>query len=624
VPFGYVGSKLEVNLTSKTVRKEPLESELTRHFLGGAGFGIKILFDGVKPKTDPFSAENIVIFATGPVVGTLVPGSGRAIIISKSPLTGGCFRSLFGGYWGGELKYAGYDLIVITGSSEKPVYLSIDDDRVGFKDASHLCGKGTFETQNLIKEELGDESFQIACIGPAGENKVRIASVVHAYTHVAGRGGLGAVLGSKKLKAIAVRGSKKVDVADIDGLIKFYNNIIDETREANFQLMAYGTMRGIQTWNKDGVCPTRNYQTEVFDGWDKITGETIVPKYSIKSKGCSACTTSCHKILKITDGKYAGVISRTELEDLYALGSMTEVDDIGAILMANRLCDDLGLDGISAGVTIAFAMECYEKGILTSEDTDGLELKFGNGDTLVDCVRNMAYRKGLGNLLAEGTLRMSEALGRGSQRFAMHTKGLEFAGVSPRTGAGKSLDYAVANRGGSHMEARTQMWETGSQTLEERFSTKDKASIVLASQNLCTVEDSLITCRFFTIIYGRTLGKSHLEMIKLTTGVDIDLPQLNKIADRIYTLERCFLVREGMTRKNDTLPYRILHEPIPEGPSKGGYTKPNMLNEMLDEYYKLREWDVKTGVPTKERLKELEIESFTLTGNTEHTKKEEA
>lgn len=610
--YGYAGSKLIVDLTTKSCRKEPLEFELARDFIGGAGFAIKILYDNLKPRIDPLSPENIIVLSTGPAQGTLVPGSGRGIFVFKSPLTGSSFRSTFGGFLAHELKYAGYDLITITGSSDKPVYLLVDDDNVELKDATHLWGKMTYETQKLIKEELGDEKFQVACIGPAGENRVRIASVIHNI-RVSGRGGGGAVLGSKKLKAIAVRGSRKVQVADVSGLIEFHKKIMEESKVATAKYIKYGTTYVLGFVNSVGGLGTRNWQTEVFEGSEKITGETTLPKYKVKDVGCAACTIGCTKLQQINEGKYAGTLSKgPEYETLYSLGSLVGVDDFEAIAASSRLCDDLGLDTISTGVTIAFAMECFEKGILTRKDTNGLELRFGNGDAVIECVKNIAYRKGLGNVLAEGVKRASETIGRGSQRFAIHVKGLGLAGHSPRALKGKGLEYAVANRGGSHHDGRAHAWDYGRPVKERAFMTEDKPQIVFATQNRSAIEDSLITCRLYEGIYGLSLTDFHCKIIKLVTGVDMTLPQLTKIAERIYTLERCFAVREGYTRKNDVLPQRMMREPIPEGPSKGAYMKPSELKKMLDEFYALRGWDVKTGIPTKDKLKELGIEYAAL------------
>lgn len=610
--YGYAGYRLMIDLTTRDIKKEPLEQRLVRNYIGGAGFAIKILYENVRPKIDPFDPENMVVLATGPAQGTLAPGSGRGLFVSKSPLTNSSFRSNFGGFLAHELKHAGYDLIAIKGKADKPVYLVIDDDKVELKDATHLWGKTTYETQRMMKEELGDEKFQTACIGPAGENLVRIASIIHGI-HAAGRGGIAAVLGSKRFKGIAIRGSKDVNVADLDGLIEYFKEINKRCKEhpvTGKNLPIYGTTWVLSMVNKVGGLGTRNWQMETFEGWEKITGETTIPKHKIQDASCASCTIGCVKVQEIKEGKYAGSVAKgPEYETLYGLGSVVGVDDFGAIVTASRACDELGLDTISAGVVVAFAMECYERGMLTNDDTEGLKLNFGNGDTLIECIRRIAYRKGfLGDTLAEGVRVASEIIGHGSQYLAMHIKGLEIAGHSPRAIKAVGLGYAVANRGGSHHDARGHSWDYRKSVEERAFTMQNKPNIVHTTQNMAVIGDSLIVCRMFEGIYGLSLTEDHCKIIKLTTGIDMTLPELTRIAERIYTLERCFAVREGLNRKHDTLPFRILYEPIPNGASKGACTKPAELRAMLDEYYKLRGWDVKTGIPMKEKLKELSLE----------------
>jgi len=616
--YGYAGAVLRVDLSVGKIFKEPLRSELVREYIGGLGIAARIFYDAVRPKVDPFSPENIVIFATGPVQGTLIPSSGRGVFVSKSPLTNRFFNSNLGGYLGNELKRAGYDALVITGRAEKPVYIAIDDGKVEVRGASHLWGRTTYETYKVITEELGDPKFQIATIGPAAENLVRFSAIIHPTppaSHAAGRGGIASVMASKNLKAIAIRGSKKVEVADEDGVLKFFKEIAEKCRQHPY-LPAYGTSASVGRINRMGGLGTRNWQSEVFEGADKISGHTVMPKYKIADMACASCPMGCVKVTKVTEGKWAGTtVKGPEYETLYSLGSLVGVDDFGSIAKAAKLCDDYGLDTISTGVAIAFAMEAYERGILTKEDTDGLELKFGDGDALVEMVERIAFRKGwLGNLLAEGVMRASEAIGCGSQYFAMHFKGLELAGHSPRAVKAWTLGYSVGWRGGSHHDARPHDIEY-SKTVEERaFKVDDKPEIVYKTTHRVIIEESLITCRMFGGYYGPLEpSETHVKILKLTTGIDFSVEDLWRIARRIRTLIRVLEVRDGFSRKDDinAPPPRLLYEPIPDGPSKGAYTKPSEFRYMIDKFYELIGWDVKDGKPKPEVLKELGLD-FTI------------
>lgn len=609
--YGYAGSILKIDLGSQKVLRESLSEEEIRGYIGGLGLSTKIIYDSLKPSTDPLSPDNVVVFATGPVQGTLVPGSGRGLFVTKSPLTKRIFNSSLGGYIPSELKYAGYDALVITGRSEKPVYIAIDDDDVEIRNASSVWGKGTYETQKIIKEELGDDRFQVACIGPGGENLVRYSAIIH-HMHAAGRGGIASVMASKNLKAIAVRGSKSVEVPDFDALAEFYKEIAEKCKSHPF-LVEYGTPGVLVTINKLGGLGTRNFQTEVFEGAENIDGHETIPRYKIADMGCMACPMGCAKVQKIDEGKYAGALAKgPEYETLYALGSMVGVDDFGAVVSAARLCDEYGLDTISTGVAIAFAMECYEKGILTKKETDGIELKFGDGEAVNEIIKKIAFREGyLGNLLAEGVKEASEKIGCGSQFFAMHFKGLELAGHSPRAAKGWALGYSVGWRGGHHHDARVHDIDYG-RTVEERaFKVEDKPEIVYGTVHRVMIEDSLITCRMYGGYYGaREPTEIHAKILRLTTGIEFTLDELWKIARRIRTLIRCQEIKDGASVKDDVNapPMRILYEPIPEGPSKGARPTPEEFRYMVDRFYDLVGWDKETGKPKKEVLEELGLD----------------
>lgn len=613
--YGYAGRILRVNLTNQKITKEPLSNELIREYIGGLGFAARIFYDLVPPLVDPYSAENVIIFAVGPVQGTLVPGSGRGLFASKSPLTDRFFNSNVGGYIGPELKKAGYDALIITGKSEKPVYLVIDDDSVELRDASKLWGRTTYETYKTLIEELGDSKYQVATIGPAAENFVRFSAIIHPLpleAHAAGRGGIASVMASKKLKAIAIRGSRRIEVADADGLLEFYKEISKKCRQHPY-LPVYGTSASVGRNNRMGCLGTRNWQSEEFEGADKISGHTVMPRYKIADKACALCPMGCVKVTKVTEGKWAGTIVKgPEYETLFALGSMTGVDDFGAIARANRLCDEYGLDTISTGVVIAFAMEAYERGIITKEETEGLELKFGNADALIEIVERIAFRKGwLGNVLAEGVARASQIIGCGSQYFAMHFKGLELAGHSPRAVKAWTLGYSVGWRGGSHHDARPHDIEYPKTVEERAFKVEDKPEIVYKTVHRVMIEESLITCRMFGGYYGPLEPtETHSKILKLVTGMEFRVEDLWRTARRIRTLIRVLENRDGFGRKDDVNapPPRILYEPIPSGPSKGAYTKPSEFKYMIDKFYELAGWDKETGKPKPEVLKELGLD----------------
>ncbi|MEM4556551.1 MAG: aldehyde ferredoxin oxidoreductase family protein, partial [Sulfolobales archaeon] len=494
---GYSFRMLKVDLTTRSIVKEEIPEQYMREYIGGLGLGARLYYELVPPNAEPLSPDNVVFLMTGPVQGTLIPGAGRGLFISKSPLTNRFFSSNFGGYLTRELKEAGYDCVVITGKSNEPLYLVIDDDVVELRSASKLWGMKTYEVQREIKEVLGDPKFQVACIGPAGENLVRISAIIHDI-HAAGRGGIAAVLGYKKLKAIAVRGSKRVEVAYPDEVLNFFREIARKARNHPF-LVRYGTTAVMETVNKLGGLGTRNWQSEVFEGASKISGQTTIPKYKVKDYACHSCPIGCVKIQEIREGKYAGIWAKgPEYETLYALGSLTGVDDFPSIVAASRNCDELGLDTISTGVVIAFAMEAYEKGILSREECDGLELKFGNADAMVELIGRIGYRRGwLGNLLAEGVARASSIIGCGSQTFAMHFKGLELAGHSPRAVKAWTLGYSVGWRGGSHHDARPHDIEYANPVEVRAFSTDGKPELIRDTTLRVMIEESLITCRFF-------------------------------------------------------------------------------------------------------------------------------
>jgi aldehyde:ferredoxin oxidoreductase len=590
---------LRVDLSSGSFKDEIIPEEVCRKFIGGRGLAEKILWDELKPGVDPLSPENILIFMTGPLEGTRMPTSGRFHVVTKSPATGGIGDSNCGGDFGPKLRFAGYDGIVITGRAEKPVYIWIDEGNVEIRDASHLWGRGVWDTEDMLVEEIGDKKISIASIGPAGENKVVFAAIMNRKHRAAGRTGVGAVMGSKNLKAIVVRGNKEPEVHDVDKVREVSKKMIEILRKHDVTgqgLPTYGTATLVNVINEAGIFPTRNFQTGVFEGAEKISGETIREKILEKNIACWGCPIACGRKTKITEPPYQVDGEGPEYETDWSLGAMCGVDDLNAITYAHNICDDLGMDPISLGSTIACAMEMYEKGLIPKEKLYGLELKFGNPQAIVELAWKTAYLDGFGAEIAMGAKKLAEKYG--APELAMHSKGLELPAYDPRGVQGHGLGYATSNRGGCHLRAYMISPEIlGIPQQLDRFSTEGKAKALIELQDLFAMVDSMIVCKFVTFAIG---APELTEMLNAVTGWNFTVEEFMKTGERIYNLERMIINREGFDAKDDTLPKRVLEEPMPEGPSKGHVVK---LSEMLPEYYQLRGW--KDGVVTEEKKKEL-------------------
>lgn len=612
--FGAHGKILRANLSESSISEEVLPESTVRKFLGGAGVATKYLWDSVSKGADPLGPENALIFMTGTLTGAAAPSTGRYSVVFKSPLTGIWAQANSAGFWGVDFKKTGFDGIIFRGISPKPVYLVVEGDKAELRDAGHLWGKSVSETTRLIKEELGKE-FNVACIGIAGENQVRYAGIINDLHRAAGRCGGGTVMGSKRLKAIAVNGTKSVNIANPAAFNKAARKqfeLLDE-HMMKIGLEAFGTNLVLDMVNIRGGFPTRNWQTGSFPQVDEINAIALSEKVLVEKKSCFSCPISCGRASEIRKGPYQGRTGEgPEYESVGALGSMCGVSDLEAITMAHYLCNDYGLDTISTGSTIAFAMECYEKGILTKSDTDGLEVKFGDPDVMVNLVHKIAKREGLGNLLAEGTKRVSEKLGRGTERFAMHVKGLELPAYDSRAVKLTGLTYATANRGGDHITAYVQ----GPTYLDVPFLVVEESMIenplvenvkeVKIAKDLedaLTVFDCAGACKFM----GMCLATEEwIDLIRYGLGWDdFSVVDFRTIGERVYNLARAFSIREGLTAADDTLPKRLLEEPLPEGPAKGHV---NDLAPLLDAYYELRGWDKATGKPTPEKLRELGLE----------------
>jgi aldehyde:ferredoxin oxidoreductase len=611
--FGYIGQILRVDLTSGKASKEALKEDDCKMFLGGSGLATKYLFDEVPKGADPLGPDNKLIFMTGPLTGTESPSAGRYCVVTKSPLTGLWGEGNSGGSWGVYLKNSGFDGIIFEGTSPKPVYLVIDDGKAELRDAKHLWGKGVGETYRLIRGELG-EDFNVACIGIAGENLVRYAGIFNDVHRPAGRCGVGTVMGSKRLKAVAARGTQEIKIANKDAFSQISKRNYDLVNESllKITLETYGTAMVTDLVNVRGGFPTRNWQTGVVPDIDKISGITLESTVLVDRKHCYACPISCCRVSVVKSGPYACKGEGPEFESIGSFGAMCALESLEAVTLAHNLCDDYGLDVISTGSTIAFTIECYEKGILTKADTDGLELKFGDPDVVIQLIHKIAKREGIGDLLAEGTKRVAAKLDKGAERFAMHVKGLELPAYDPRAAKICGLAFATANRGGDHITAYVEgpafvdipfLCVEDSRIEDWIVENPAEAKVVKDLEDALTVFDCVGTCKFM----GMALAtEDWVDMIANCIGWEFSVSDFRKVGERVYNLARAFNVRDGLTRADDTLPKRLLEEPLPEGAAEGHMVK--QLDQSLDAYYDFRGWDKKTGKPTPEKLKELDLD----------------
>ena len=593
---GYGGKILRVDLTKGQIKKESLDKDFARKFLGGRGFGAKVLFNELERGIDPLSPKNKLIFAVGPFTGLTLKGC-RYSVVTKSPLTLTYMDSEAGGFFGPELKFTGHDLVIIEGRCESPTYLFIEDDIAELRDASSVWGKGVSETEKIIRNEVGDRSVRVAAIGPAGENLVRFASIT-SDSRQAARGGVGAVMGSKRLKAIAVKGTKGIEVADPENVMKLTEEHVKKTMDNPVakNLRDKGTLVYMPIYNDWGVVPTRNFRSGYFEFHRNLTAEIAWDKIWSKNRACFMCPIACAKIGSV--GEY--IVDGPDYETACLLGSNCGLDDLKTIALANSLCDDLGLDTISTGNVIAFVMECYERGILSKEKV-GLELGFGKGEAVVELIKRIVLREGVGNILAEGVKRAAEMLGANASDFAVHVKGLELPGYEPRSSPAMGLAYAVADIGGSHDRSWPIGEEVSSQKFE-RFGVEGKAEMVRKSTFLRTLPDILGFCRFVVLDFA-----DYAKILSAITGWEISAEELRGVVERVNTLTRAFNAREGFTRKDDILPAKMFSQAVESGPTKGKVFRKEDLDSMLDEYYELWGWD-KNGVPKEETLRRLGLE----------------
>ncbi|MBC8228332.1 aldehyde ferredoxin oxidoreductase family protein [bacterium] len=592
MPYGYNSKILRVNLTNRQMSIEEPEEDFYRRYMGGRGFIGYYLLKELQPGIESLGPDNKLIFATGVITGGRIAGSGRNSVGAKSPLTDGYGEAEAGGFWGPELKRAGYDAIILEGKSEKPVYLWLGSGEPELRDASHLWGKTTLETEVAMREELGDRNIKTALIGPAGENLVRVACILNDITHAYGRSGIGAVMGSKNLKGIAARGKNPPAIAD-QAKIKEIVSWMGQNYSKGMQDL--GTSGGLMGLNQGGGLPTRNFREGVFEGAEAISGQTMRDTILINRGTCYACPVKCKRVVKVDEPykvnpEYGG----PEYETLGSLGSNCGVDNLAAVSKGNELCGAYGLDTIGVGTIIAFAMDCFENGIITENDTDGIQLNFGNADAMVKMVEMIAKRQGIGDLLAEGVKRAAEKIGKGASEFAMHVKGQEFPMHEPRFKPGMGMGYAISPTGADHMQG---MHDAGSTDVGP-----DKVRRFLYSQFWSSFRNCAGICVFLSYMRNQ-----FPEIIQGLTGWNVTDWDLMKVGERTLNMTRAFNVREGFTKADDIFPKRI-HEAFTSGPLAGvGYGE-DKLSEAVSMYYDMAGWDRETGVPGKGKLQELDIE----------------
>jgi len=598
---GYAGVILRVNLSKGEIKREETNEEQARLFIGGRGYGTKIIYDEIDPKIDPLSPENKVVIATGPTSGSTTPSSGRTVVVTKGALNGAIACSNVGGFFGPELKQAGYDMVIIEGKARSPVYLWINNDDVELRDAQHLWGKKVSEADPIMKQET-DQKARVMVIGPAGVKLSLMSCPIFETDRAAGRTGVGANIGSKNFLGIAVRGTKKVEVFDPEGVKEAASNAVKTIKShaiigVGKALPTYGTSILVNIINELGMYPTKNFQEGHFPTADKTGGESIAEKILIKRGACARCPIGCKRVTEIREGKYKGDHGMgPEYETTWSLGAMCGVDDLNAITKAHYLCNEYGLEALSVGVTIACAMELYEKGYIPEKDVP-FPMGFGDGDALVKLVEMMGEREGIiGDLLAEGSYRLAEHYGH--PELSMSVKKQECSAYDPRGMKGMGLGMATSTSGSHHMRAFSYDWEIRTAASPDyRLQYEGKVEMIKNLQDLTSLIDSSGMC-LFTI---RALGASeYAAILRAVTGIPYTDDEVMKAGERIWNLERLFDLRAGFTKEDDAFPPR-LREPIPSGASKGQIFE---IERILPEYYKLRGWD-EEGRPTKEKLAEL-------------------
>lgn len=613
---GWIGKIIRVDLTNREIQIEDLNERAAYEYIGARGLATKLLCDEVDPKVNAFSPENKLIFATGPLTGTGAPSASRFMVVTKSPLTDGIANASCGGFWGADLKFAGYDAIIFEGAASEPVYIWINDDKIEIRDAAHIWGQKVHKTHEMLKAET-DMEAKVACIGPAGENLIRFGCVI-SEGRAAGRGGVGAVMGSKNLKAIVVKGTGSVTVADnerfYNATVKSFDNVSNEYALDHFG--KYGTPGVIALTAARGVLPTKNFQLGQYEKWENISGQALLEKYSKRKKegvSCYNCPVACGRVSKVTEPGFEGEGHGPEYETVGSFGACCYIDNLAAVVKANFICNDMGMDTITAGLTMSCAMELYEKGYLTKEEV-GYDLYFGNAEALVALLEKMGRKEGFGEYLAEGSYRLAERYGH--PEFSMSSKKSEFPSYDPRGLQGMGLQYATMNRGGDHIRGEQQDmdlynvydWRICTDrgiTHVDSFVTEDKPLLVKETQDWFCIIDSSGMCNF--MFYLGNIEDDMLALLEAATGVSFKgVEGLMETGERIFNLERMFNFKAGLTMENDSLPPRMTSEPIPDGPCKGQVVK---LDEMLPVYYRIRGYD-QQGRLKQETIERLNLEFY--------------
>ncbi len=625
--YGWAGSILEVDLTSGKIVKRPLKADFARKWIGGEGFGAKTLWDEVGPEVeDGLDPRNVLIYATGPLCGTIAPSSGRLEIITKSPLTGIFGDSNTGGFFSPELKNAGYDMLIIRGKSEKPVWLWIDDDVVEIRDAASLWGKTVSETDNAIKAQEGDKNIQVSCIGPAGENLVRFSILVNNLVRAPGWTGSGAVAGSKKLKAVAVRGTKGLKIARPEEFEEACFKARKKVRSVRLfeTRRKIGTMYLFRMFYLSGCSVLNNYNItqcpEEF--FEQICGEKWAKDYVVRQTSCNGCEIQCGHYARVKDGPYAGLEGDGfEYGTFGAYCQWYGSSNLAFAMAAVKYCNDNGMDGTEPGMLLAWATDCFKRGILTKKDTDGLELDWGSEGVALEILRKINFREGFGDLLAEGVARAAQKTGKGSEYYAQTSKGRSSFECNVRVSYGCAAASMMSTRGGDHLKGWP-YWEMSSPSPEaskkrwghpktgDGRTPEGKAPMTVYGQTVFTLIDLLGTCKFHTRLGLDGLNEEdYARMTALATGMDFTVPEMLTVAERVYNLEQAFNNRAGVNRKDECLPEMYYDIPIDSGPFKGQtIVKREGIERMLDDYYALRGWDVKTGVPLRKTLKRLGLD----------------
>jgi aldehyde:ferredoxin oxidoreductase len=604
---GYFGKLLVVDLDDQSQRDIPLDESLLKTYIGGSGLGARLLYDCTSKDTAPLSGENVLIFATGPFTGTRIPSSGRHALVSKSPLTGIWAESDVGGRWGTRLKSAGIDALMVKGAADRPVAIAIENDAVTISDANHLWGMDAYATSALLKK-AHDPKVEICAIGKAGENRVPLASVMHDGRHgrAAGRCGLGAVMGAKRLKAIVVSGDQKTPVAHPGKLTDLIRQLHARIRKSSAYLRQYGTAGGMMCLESSGDMPVKNFLRGSWANAEKITGEALAQKYLKGRFACGACPIGCGREVAFQEKKYAVVRGAgPEYESLAAFGSYCLIDDLAAVCVANDLCNRYGMDTISVGAVIAFAMEAFERGVITAGDLGGMALRWGDADAMIEMIRLIGENNGFGRVLGMGVRAAAKALGPETQDLALHVKGLELPAHDPRAYFSSAVSYATANRGACHLAGLTHALENTLSVPElgyaaplDRFAALGKGIMAAKMQNLMGMFDALKICKF--LLYTNVTVTDLVRCLNRVTDWDFTVDQFLQTGERLFVLKRLYNIRCGVARTDDVLPAR-LSAPLKEGGAKGRFPD---LAAMRSEYYAFRKWD-ENGVPAADKLREL-------------------